>query len=265
LAERTEEQDWRQFLSDYWGAVCRFSSRWGRLGLADAEDVASTTFVVLIEKKLLERWMAAPQSKFRTLLCGVVRNVIANRARLHAGRKRILVENRDLLAKMGVVECETDGQTAQREEDVFYGAWAEQFLQKCLETVHAQYLCTGRGDYYRVLYGRICDELGNAEIARALGLKTTDVENYYRRCRDSVHEEIRLALVEHVNRYCDPSEAKEEFSREWKRLGSFLQTCGGFERAVRTSYEASDELMTREHTSKIAILEALRHARTAES
>ncbi|HWC88220.1 MAG TPA: hypothetical protein VG433_01135, partial [Pirellulales bacterium] len=42
------ETDWRQFLNDYWGPVCRFAARFGGLGPADAEDVAAETFEALL-------------------------------------------------------------------------------------------------------------------------------------------------------------------------------------------------------------------------
>ena len=40
LASGGSEEDWGQFLSDYWGPVCRFSLRWGVGTVDDAEDVA---------------------------------------------------------------------------------------------------------------------------------------------------------------------------------------------------------------------------------
>ena len=41
LVHSGQHDDWRLFLTDYWGPVCRFAMQWGRLPLHDAEEVAS--------------------------------------------------------------------------------------------------------------------------------------------------------------------------------------------------------------------------------
>lgn len=261
LADSGSESDWRQFLSDYWRPVCRFSARWGRLGLDDAEDVASTTFVVLLEGNLLKRWIVAPQSKLRTLLCSVVRNVISNRARVQSGRERILAEQGELLRSLGTVELGEASAQDSAQEDAFYAAWAEELLQKCLGALHEEYLRTGRGDYFRVLYGRVCEGLGNVEIAAGLNRKVTDVENYYKRARQHLSEQLQAALADQVRRYCPPGDAEDEVRVEWERLGAFLQASGGLERAVRNSYELSGEVAARERSSQTTILQHLRQTR----
>ena len=58
LASSANEEDWRDFLQDYWGPVCRFALRSGAGNLADAEDTASQTFEVLWENRLLVRWVS---------------------------------------------------------------------------------------------------------------------------------------------------------------------------------------------------------------
>ena len=68
LASGGNEEDWGQFLRDYWGPICRFSLRFGALNLDEAEDVASDTFAVLLEKRLLDRWVSNRSAKLRTLL-----------------------------------------------------------------------------------------------------------------------------------------------------------------------------------------------------
>jgi DNA-directed RNA polymerase specialized sigma24 family protein len=82
IASTGDDADWRQFLGDYWGPVCRFAAQRGSLGLADAEDVASLTFEALIANQLLPRWVINRSAKLRTLLCTVTRNVMSNRARV---------------------------------------------------------------------------------------------------------------------------------------------------------------------------------------
>ena len=57
LAVTGAEEDWRQFLEDYWQPVCRFAANWGRLRFEDAEDVGSATFQVVLAGNLLQRWL----------------------------------------------------------------------------------------------------------------------------------------------------------------------------------------------------------------
>src|SRR5262245_13944236 len=90
LAESGEESDWRQFLADYWGPLCRFAACRGNLSAADAEDVASQTFMALLSNQLISRWTTHKSAKLRTLLCSVVRNVLSNRARVQAGRAKLV-------------------------------------------------------------------------------------------------------------------------------------------------------------------------------
>ncbi len=52
------ERDWHQFLSDYWLPVCRFAQQRAKLGIEDAEDVASETFEAILRNQLLKRWVA---------------------------------------------------------------------------------------------------------------------------------------------------------------------------------------------------------------
>jgi hypothetical protein len=187
----------------------------------------------------------------------VVRNVIANRARVQSGRERIQLEQRDLLAKLGTVGLEEDSADSSAVEDAFYAAWAEELLQTCLQSLQDEYLRTGRGDYFRVLYGKVCEDLSNQDVADALRLKLTDVENYYKRARQHLGDRLREVLSDHVLRYSLPQAAPDEIRIEWERLGEYLRSCGGLERAIRDSYELSDDLAARELTSKTAILARL--------
>ena len=88
LASGGTEEDWRRFLKDYWGPICRFSLRWGARDLDNAEDVASETFEVLWEQRLLVRWASNRSAKLRTLLCSVVRNILSHRNRVRVGREQ---------------------------------------------------------------------------------------------------------------------------------------------------------------------------------
>lgn len=257
LAETGAERDWQQFLTDYWGPLCRFAARWGRLNLDEAEDVASTTLMALISNDLLNRWVETPNAKLRTLLCGVVRNTISNRARVSSGRERIQREDRDQLVAGGTVRADEAMTDDSAVDEVFYEAWVEEVLQECLAALQAEYLKTGRGDYFRVLYGRICESMNNIQIADALDLKTTDVENYFKRAKQHLGKQLESTVAARVRRYCAPEAAEEEVRVEWNRLGEFLKQHGGLENAVGRSYKMAGEIRKREQKSTIMIMERL--------
>ena len=63
LASGGEAGDWRTFLEDYWGPLCRFAKRRGGLSAADAEDVAAQTLEAVVRGRLLDRWTELKQGK----------------------------------------------------------------------------------------------------------------------------------------------------------------------------------------------------------
>ena len=226
------EQDWQQFLRDYWGPICRFAARRAQLSAADAEDVAAKTFEALLANRLLVRWHRHQGAKLRTLLCTVVRNVLANRARVQAGRERLLKEE---VARGGALEAYA-AEPTQEPLDAFYAAWVDDLLQRCVDGLMQACHAAGKGDYFRVFHGRLCEGLRMSEISAALGIKLTDAENYYKAARQRLSQALETALRDHVARYCDEQSLPAELDDEWQRLGEFLQQHGGLERAVERSY-----------------------------
>ena len=231
LAVGGDDADWRQFHRDYWGAVCRFAQYAGGLNATDAEDVASESFNAILQGRLLERWSESRQSKLRTLLCAVVRNVIANRRRVDLGRAANLQQHGNELRRYrdgGEIDRDI-----HRDEDLFYAAWADDLVNRTVNSLLDEYNATGRGDYFRVLYGRICEDLSIAEVAGALEISTSAVDNYFRHARRRLSEVLQELVRDHVSRYVGATELDEEFQSEWQRLGEFLQGLGGLESAIR--------------------------------
>lgn len=260
IATSADEECWRQFLGDYWRPVYRFAARWGDLGAEDAEDVASATFEVIVRKQLLARWLSNRTSKLRTLLCGVVRNVIANQARVRAGRTRLLREHGGELDGLIPADGLERLDTTAEQDEAFYAAWAEELLQAAVDALMQEYYREGRGDYFRVLYGRVCEGMTMPEIAHDLDLKLTDVENYLKHARKRLAESLERQLRQHVQRYTAPEELQAEFAREWGQLGEFLKARGGLEAALRRSSQDLDsaEARRRQSTSMTTILTSVR-------
>lgn len=227
IARGPTEDGWREFLADYWGPVVGFARRWGRLSAADAEDVASTTFEALVENDLLERWSRDRRSKLRTLLCRVVRNEIANRTRKVERRQRLVDEHGGALDDYG------DTAPSDEQLDVFYASWAEHVLRATVDELMNEYFARGRGDYFRVLYGRICEGMSNREVAEGLGIPVTDVENRYRHARDRLRALLETRVRTLTARYAATEDGPTEFEGEWRQLGEWLATHGGLEQAVR--------------------------------
>lgn len=250
LAVAGAEEDWQQFLEDYWQPVCRFAANWGRLRFEDAEDVGSATFQVVLAGNLLQRWVQQPTAKLRTLLCSVVRKVLANRERVNVGRQRLLRENRELLAALMTVAID-DEEPGTEPQDAFYAAWAEELVSSTLRSLHSELLKSGRADQFRVLFGRVCEGLTTSEVAECLGLPATTVENHFKRTKQRLAEQLEQATRRHVTRYCPVEDVDAEFQSEWQRLGEFLAAHGGLDEMLRQAFARDDTVSLRTHGSAI--------------
>ncbi len=228
LASGGSEEDWRGFLQDYWGPVCRFALRSGAHGLPEAEEIASQSFEVLWEKRLLDRWISHQAARLRSLLCAVVRQTLSTRNRTRARREHLQAEV--------LQHCKNAADSAPQDDDVFYAAWVEEVVELAVEALAVQYCRKNQGDRIRVLYGRLCEGLTISQVADALGIKPSTVDFYFRDARDRLAEKLQELVRPRVERYCTAEEADEEFARQWEELGRYLAAHGGLEDAVRRSY-----------------------------
>ena len=240
---------WREFLADYWGPVCRFASRRGNLNLQDAEDVASQVFEACLRNRLLERWADTPAAKLRTLICTVVRNVLSNRARVEGGRARLLAGQ-----PAGALDTADGGgdESSGEQDDFFYAEWVDELLQSAVEGLLKEYHQIGRGDYFRVLYGRLCEEMSVPEISNLLRIKPTSAENYLRHARQRLAEKLQEIVHDHVHRYSSSQSEDADFTFEWAELGIYLKEHGGLEDAVRRAYQNFDPASRQGWRTRIA-------------
>jgi RNA polymerase sigma factor (sigma-70 family) len=236
IAAAGDERDWGEFLADYWGPICRFARRRGPLGWDDAEDVAAQTFEALVRNRLLTQWASTRSAKLRTLLCAVVRNVLSNRARVLTGRARLLRDHGGRLDDRGGLPMVASLDAPVEEVDAFYAAWVEELLQQAVEELLAQYHREGKGNFFRVLYGRLCDGMTMPEIAQALAVAAGQAENAYKHARKSLARRLVELVRDQVGRYCPAEDVEGEFAAEWGRLGEHLKKHGGLEEAVRRAY-----------------------------
>ena len=221
---------WEQFVASYWRAVCRFAMRVGNLQWADSEDVASLVFETLLRKSLLESWLTRPDARFKTLLCTVVRHVVQNTIRAN----RTAARHDGAPFQEALLQTGVDPQ----DNDVFWAIWAEELLQSAVRSLMTDYHSDGKGDYYRVLHSRICEQLTTREIADELGVKPSDVDNYYRHARQRLGERLKRNLRIDISYYTDLADLDAEFRREWQNLAELLERHGGLEKTIRTCMAA---------------------------
>ena len=234
LADGGNEEDWRVFFEDYWGAVCRFSLRWGARDIADAEEISSQTFEALWENRLLVRWMSNRSAKLRTLLCAVARNILSQRGRVQSNRDRLF---RNMLEDLDREDRNNNGHV-----DAFYSAWVEDVLQRALESLAAECYRNGKGNHIRVFYGRICRRLTIAKMADTLRISSSAVDHYFRHVRDQLAEKLKELIRTQVQRYVPAQEVDEEHAQEWTRFGEYLREHGGLDEAVRRAYDLLDPI-----------------------
>jgi len=267
IVQDNDESDWRRLLVDYWSPICRFAIRRAQLSHHDAEDIAAQTFVALLSNDLLKRWNANRSAKLRTLLCTVTLQIIANRARVNQGRERLLKRHgHDLGQNEAFASIHLEDAT-QPDRDAFEVAWVEETIQRVVETLMEKYHQEGKGDYFRVLYGRLCERMTSRQIADVLQLKVTDVENYYKAARKRLASLLEEHVHQEVTCYCDPEESDDAFKQEWAQLGEHLKSHGGLEKAVWDAYQIFDptEQLARQQSSINKTLDQLIQLRNQQS
>ena len=135
--------------------------------------------------------------------------------------------------------------------DAFYAGWVEDLVEQAVEMLLSECHRQGKGDYFRVLYGRLCDQLPMADVAELLGIKLTSAENYFKAARKRRSAILHELVQQHVARYAGPGQSdgqpdSQEFEAEWQQLGQYLSTHGGLEEAVRRAYAGIDPVRRRQ-------------------
>lgn len=238
LANNGDETDWSEFVCDYWGPVCRFVRRQSGLTHEDAEDIASLTFEITFKKKLLEKWVSNRSAKLRTLLCAVIRNTTSNLVRVREGRARLLRDEADRFDERFVLR---DLGVPSDQERLFYDDWAAEIIRQAMDEVMTACHCSGRGDYFRVFYGRFCERMTIREIAEHLDISQSTADNYFRSVRKQLQQRLESIIRSRVERYSPPAEVAREFEAEWADLAEHLRQFGGLEAAVERAFGKGEQ------------------------
>jgi RNA polymerase sigma factor (sigma-70 family) len=203
----------------------------------DAEDIASATFEVIFKNDLLNKWVSDRNAKLRTLLCAVSHNLISNHLRVNKGRKHLLRDHPDRFDQRFVLQ---DVNVPADQQDQFYAGWAADLIQQVLNQLMQEYHAKGRGDYFRVLHGKLCDRMPMREIAESLGISLSTAENYYKHVRQRLGILLESAIRHHVQRYAAPAEVADEFAAEWADLAKHLHDQGGVEAAIEKMWRVEE-------------------------
>jgi hypothetical protein len=147
--------------------------------------------------------------------------------------------------------------------DIFYAAWVEDLLHGAAEALLDRYLQDGKGDYFRVLYGRLCEDMALPVIAEALGLTKHQAQHAYKHARKELARLLEERVQDHIRRYCDGEEATAEFATEWGNLHDYLRARGHLGEAVRRAFDSgfpapSPNLRPPAHAALSQIQELLR-------
>lgn len=220
LAVSGNDDDWRRFVSDYWGPVFHFCLRRDAGRRETAEEITAEVFETLWMNDLLARWTDNRAAKLRTLICTVARNLMVQRFRRTKSVESLSAEPADTDADF----------------DCFYAVWAEDLLRRSLDQVAAQYRREGQSDYLRVFLGRTSEGLSIREVADSLGLPPSAVDHHYRHVRDRMRDELAKLLREQVAKCCSSDDLEGEFGREWELLHRHLQQRGDFDQVLRASF-----------------------------
>lgn len=259
IATDNREADWQEFLSDYWRPICRFAARWGNLSFDDAEDVASATFEILVSKDLLSSWASKPAAKLRSLLCQIIRNLLSNQSRVNRRRQELLKENVAALKKMDGIYID-EAVECREVTDAFFETWVDEVVQEAVDALFLQCQSFGQADVFRVLHGRVCEQLSVQEIAQCLNISPDTAHRYFKQGRKQLDESLRQSVQSRVEKYAAPQDVKSEFEAEWQALSESLMRRGGLESALQQSNAGDEksELKLREQRSISLILSQLK-------
>lgn len=73
------------------------------------------------------------------------------------------------------------------------------------------------------------------EIADALSIPLTSVENYFKAARKQLAASLEARVRAHVSRYAPEATSQQDFDDEWRQLGEYLATHGGLDDVLRKS------------------------------
>jgi hypothetical protein len=152
------------------------------------------------------------------------------------GRQRLLHEFAEHGSPNCTIRFGEPSEVSAEDGDTFYSAWVHQLLHQTVEGLMLDLHKEGKGDYFRVLYSRLCEMMTNRDVSELLGIKLTTVENHFRAAKKRLATALEEQVRCHVERYAKLDQFDGEFLSEWGRMGDYLKQHGGLESAVEHAY-----------------------------
>jgi RNA polymerase sigma-70 factor (ECF subfamily) len=174
-------------------------------GRDDAEDLAQDVLMLVCKEDFLRR-ADREKGRFRSLLLGVTKHVIAMELRRRATRKaggdQVKVPLDDIPDAADLLAA------AQDSDDTFDREWSRNVLARAMDELK-QYCALRRRPYYEALSLFIFDGLSYRRIGERLGRGETDVTNFIRRGK----EKLREYVLREIRGYCSsPAEYEQEIT-----------------------------------------------------
>jgi RNA polymerase sigma factor (sigma-70 family) len=214
----TRRRAFSSLVEAYWKPVYKYVRLKWQASPAEAEDLTQGFFARAFEKDFFRAYDPA-KARFRTFLRTCLDGFLANE-RKAAGRLK-----RGGAVQLVALDFETaEGELRRHDiavpadmEEYFEREWARSVLALSVDRLRAQCASTGREKHFRVFerYDLDATESGErvtyAELAKEVGVSTTDITNYLAAAR----REFRAIVLERLR---ELTATDDEFRDEARRL-----------------------------------------------
>lgn len=212
MAPRSDSPQARQAMETlcrtYWPPIYWFVRRRGYTP-DNARDLTQAFFTHLLEKESLGQVDPA-KGKFRSFLLASVKNFLANEwdkanAQKRGGGKALFsIDDRSI--ETASVNEPVDDQTPEKS---FQRRWAITVLSQVLQTLHDEYVASGRKDLFEQLKPVLTSggTDGYTQIAQRLGMSEAAVKTAAFRLRQQYGQLLREQIAQTV---AEPAEIEEE-------------------------------------------------------
>ena len=197
------------FVTKYRDPVLSYIRRQG-FSEQDAEDLSQEVFLAIVKDDLLSR-AERDRGRFRSFLLGVTRNFVRNARRTRMASRRGGGET-PLSLDAPAGEFATIGELAESgpPDETFDRDWIHHLITLALNA-----LARVQPRPHQILKMYLEDGLPYAEIARALGLETKQVDNQLQAARAKLGELLRAEVAA----YCG---SREEYDDEIACLKRYM-------------------------------------------